>query len=60
MFEQKFFYSKFLVDNYSWGNDFAAVKISWPIFFSLKCLVDNYSWGNDFATKQIFDQNFLS
>jgi hypothetical protein len=37
-------WSKFVVGNYSRGNDFATIK-----HFSPKFLVDNYPRGNEFA-----------
>ena len=50
----------FLADNYSWGNDFATIKIFDQKFFSQMFLVDNYSRGNEFAMiKKNVDQKFV-
>ena len=62
-FDQKFFWSKCLVDNYSPGNDFSTIQMNRPKKFLVEIFSGNYSRGNDFATiknfrTNIFGQNF--
>ena len=57
--DQNFFRSKFLVDNYTRGKDFATKKFSTKNFFD-QFLVDNSSRGNDFETKKFSNKIFSS
>jgi hypothetical protein len=53
------FLSKFLMDNYFRGNDFATIKKFRTKNILSKFLLNNYSRGNNFPRiKKNFDQKF--
>jgi hypothetical protein len=59
IFDQKIYWSKFLEDNYSRGNDFATIKTFRPKIFVSKFLVDNCPRGNDFVAIKIFEKEIV-
>jgi hypothetical protein len=48
------FRTKFLLNNYSGGNDLGTIKVFDQKIFRSKYLKDNYSRGNDFASIKNF------